>query len=59
VTHPSPQETDAMLAFLAASDGDLLTRARLWNAVVELIKDSGNLAGGSKDEQTENKGSGT
>jgi hypothetical protein len=48
-----------MLAFLAASDGDLLTRARLWNAVVELIKDSGNLAGGSKDEQTENKGSGT
>ena len=38
MTHPSPQESDAMLAFLAASDGDLLTRAKLWNAVVELIK---------------------
>jgi len=48
-----------MAEFLACSKGDLLERARLWNAVVELIKDSGNLAGGSNNEQTKNEERGT
>ena len=37
-SHPSKEETNAMVAFLAASKGTLEERARLWNAVVELIK---------------------
>ena len=37
-TNPSQEEHDAMVAFLAASEGTLEHRARLWNAVVELIK---------------------
>ena len=37
-SHPSKEESDAMVAFLATSTGDLEHRARLWNAVLELIK---------------------
>lgn len=59
MTHPSQSESNAMAEFLACSKGDLLERARLWNAVVELIKDSGNLAGGSNNEQTKNEERGT
>ena len=36
--NPSQAESDAMAAFLAASEGTLENRARLWSAVVELIK---------------------
>lgn len=35
---PSKKESDAMAAFLAHREGDLVERARLWNAVIELIK---------------------
>jgi hypothetical protein len=36
--NPSQAESDAMAAFLANREGDLSERARLWAAVVELIK---------------------
>lgn len=36
--NPSQAESDAMAAFLANREGDLLERAKLWTAVVELIK---------------------
>lgn len=59
MTHPSQSETDAMNAFLACSEGDLLERREKWLQALEKIKlkpVNGNLAGGDSDHITETKG---